>query len=102
MLKSRIPQIIAKAQRDAETVNAASAERIAQEAQGRAPRDTGELADSIEAKPGEDDEYRVEVGVWYAHFLEFGTSRQGARPFLTPAAEAEREPHRKAISDLYS
>jgi HK97 gp10 family phage protein len=102
VLKSRIPQIIANVQRNVAEVNMASARRIADDARGRAPRDRGELASGIRAAKGKGDDAGVEVSVpWRWHFPEYGTVRQAARPYLTPAAEAEREAHRKAIRDLY-
>lgn len=54
---------------------------------------TGRLRASITWRAGEDaiSPY-VDVGsaVLYAPYLEFGTSKMAARPFLRPAAEAAR------------
>ena len=36
----------------------------------------------------------------YAVHLEFGTRNMAARPFMTPAVEAERDKYRKGINDL--
>jgi HK97 gp10 family phage protein len=38
---------------------------------------------------------------WYAHFIEWGTAHAGARPFMTPAAEAARPEHRALLEGLY-
>lgn len=100
MLISRIPQIIASAERDAAKINEQTARRIAADAATRAPRDSGAMADGIEAREVADG-WEVVVPAWYAHFPEFGTARKGAQPFLTPAAEAQREPHREALRELY-
>lgn len=57
-----------------------------------APVDTGRLRGSITHVPGRDGRgYYVDVGsnVEYAPFVEFGTSKQPAQPWLRPAlAEA--------------
>lgn len=103
MLVSRIPQIIQKSARGASEVNEASAKRIAEDAGQRAPRGaTGDLAESLQARPADGDDWEAVAAIWRAHFTEFGTVRAPAQPFLTPAAEAERENHRKAIRELYS
>lgn len=52
------------------------------------PVDTGRLRSSIIMTKGRDGQgFYVEVGtnVSYARFVEFGTSRMRARPFLLPA-----------------
>lgn len=63
-----------------------------QPGQGPAVR-TGLLRSSITWRPGIDAESPyVDVGsaVEYAAFVELGTSRMGARPYLRPALEAAR------------
>lgn len=57
---------------------------------------TGNLRDSIKARRtrGTKEEITsvVETDVFYAKFIEFGTSKLSAKPFLTPAADmAEKE-----------
>lgn len=72
---------------------------IATEAKRNAPVDTGRLRASIVAGQAEASEYGVSVEVKaggkselddvlvdYAPYIEFGTSRMAAQPFLTPAA----------------
>ncbi len=44
--------------------------------------ETGDLRDSIEARPD-----RVVVGVKYAGFVEYGTSENEAQPYLRPAVD---------------
>jgi HK97 gp10 family phage protein len=56
------------------------------------PVDTGALRGSIRLEP-EQPALRMTVKagggpVNYAHFIEYGTSRSPAQPFLTPAARA--------------
>lgn len=54
---------------------------------------TGRLRGSITWRPGQDAQSPyVDIGsaVYYAPFVELGTSRMAARPFLRPALEAAR------------
>jgi HK97 gp10 family phage protein len=56
-----------------------------------APVDTGRLRASIHAEIAPNGlSATVEAGVDYAVFLEFGTRRQRAQPFLFPAYEKNR------------
>lgn len=62
--------------------------RVQSVARSLCPVDTGRLRSSIVMRKGRDGlGFYVEVGtnVSYAAFVEFGTSRQAAQPFLTPA-----------------
>lgn len=59
------------------------------------PVDTGTLARSITYKRGRDASTKLAAGdvgtdVFYAPFVEFGTSRAAAQPFLGPALERAR------------
>lgn len=75
-----------------------AAKTIASEASPSAPGQgpgvvTGRLRASITYRPGVDAlSPFVDIGtsVYYAPFLEFGTKRMAARPFLRPALEAAR------------
>lgn len=53
---------------------------IAQKAKAIAPRRTGRLRDSIRAEG-----FSVRVGVDYAKFVEYGTKKMKAKPFLRPS-----------------
>ena len=62
--------------------------------EGQAPNtDTGKLVASIAVEKETDANYLVGSNLDYAAFLEFGTSKTGARPWLEPAM-------RKNISEL--
>lgn len=67
---------------------------IEADAKTKAPVDTGALRASIAAGPD-----FVAVGAEYGPYVELGTSRAGAQPFLTPAVEAQREPFEQRIAD---
>lgn len=55
-----------------------------------APIDTGALRSSIQASPESEKSWVIAVGVEYGKSVEFGTSRQAAQPYLTPASENVR------------
>src|SRR5690554_3686336 len=70
-------------------------------APGQPPNtDTGRLAGSIRAVNSDKPTAHVEALADYAVHLEFGTRNMAARPFMTPAVEAEREKYRKGINEL--
>ena len=64
------------------TIIGLTAERYAVEA---CPKDTGRLANSITHQVG-DKEVAISTNVQYASYVELGTSRQTAQPYLRPAA----------------
>ena len=60
-------------------------------APGEAPAsDTGNLVSQIRVKEESKDLIKVESNALYSSFLEFGTSKMLARPFLFPATEKSR------------
>lgn len=65
--------------------------------------DTGRLRNSITHQIGETDskEPCVYVGtnVSYAPFVEFGTSRMKARPYLKPAVEDFRDEYKEIVEN---
>jgi HK97 gp10 family phage protein len=73
-----------------------SAMRVERDAKQRCPVDTGRLRSSIQVASGKG--WRtVSTNVEYAPYVEFGTRRRGAKPFLFPAAEAERPRFQAAV-----
>lgn len=94
-LKSRLPEITVEMRVRVSTAVKESAERIALDASGRAPVRTGALADSIQTRRTGGAEYEVFSDLFYSRFVENGVESsaigpQPPRPFLLPAAEAER------------
>jgi HK97 gp10 family phage protein len=65
------------------------AKAVERDARDAAPVLTGKLRDSIEAKERGPLDWRIEIGVRYGPFVEFGTRRMHAQPFLVPALERE-------------
>ncbi len=49
--------------------------------------DTGNLKNSVIAKPDGPKTWAVLVGAEYGAMLEYGTSKMAARPFMLPAGE---------------
>jgi HK97 gp10 family phage protein len=75
----------------------AGANVIRDEARAKAPVDTGLLKRQIRTRERSEDEgnmrFAVEItrSAFYGRFLEYGTSKLAARPFLRPAAETKTE-----------
>src|SRR5690606_5565983 len=70
-------------------------------APGQPPNtDTGRLAGSIRAVMSGTPTAHVDALSDYAVHVEFGTRNMEARPFMTPAVEAERDNYRRGINDL--
>jgi len=72
---------------------AESAHALRDDAKRNAPVETGKLRDGIAAHV---EGLKAEVAVfdldaYYSQFVEFGTSKQPAQPFMLPAVEAERK-----------
>lgn len=78
-----------------------SADSITRVAKQLCPVDTGRLRDSIHPEFSNNGmDAQVVTDVFYAPFVEFGTSRQRAQPFLFPAAEQERQKFLSAIKRI--
>lgn len=68
-------------------------ESITEDAKRYAPVDTGTLQESIRYAvqgKGEDIELRVGSDVEYSVYVEVGTSKMSAQPYLRPALETRR------------
>lgn len=89
--RSRYRQLSRQGQQAMPTWNARNAEEMAKIARRLAPVDTGALRDSIavrlDRRSGTAAATAGDANVDYAAPVEFGTSRQPAQPFMTPAAE---------------
>ena len=69
-------------------------------APGEAPAsDTGNLVRNIRVVQENKDLIKVESSASYSQFLEFGTSKMLARPFLFPATERSRPKIAQAVFD---
>lgn len=63
-----------------------AAQEIAETARSLVPVDTGTLHDSIAV-----NDAGVGIGAPYAAFVEFGTSRNSAQPYVRPAMDEVKE-----------
>ncbi|NSW92317.1 MAG: HK97 gp10 family phage protein [Firmicutes bacterium] len=83
----------------------AGAKIVLDDAKARAPVDTGELRDNMTMRVVEKDRSQVEIDVgpgkdqFYGLFIEQGTSKMAAKPFLRPALDENKEKVQKAITD---
>jgi HK97 gp10 family phage protein len=98
--ESKIPAKLREAERKVREANRRAAGNVAERAAAEVPRDTGRTARSVKAVPTNDG-YEVHVD-FPGHLLEFGSVKMPARPFLTPAAEFEREAHQRAVREAYT
>lgn len=64
-----------------------AANQLVQQAQSRAAVDTGFLRDNIQITNETEDEIEVTSQADYSIYVEEGTSRMQARPFMLPAAQ---------------
>lgn len=76
---------------------AGGAEAVADSARGMCPVDTGTLKDSIGVSASESSA-EVYAGADYAVYVEFGTYKSPAQPFLVPALSAAEDAVISAIS----
>lgn len=84
---SNTDSIIKEAETEVKSLTKEVAYKIERDAKLNAPVDTGYLRNSIQTE-FEDGGYiaRIYSGAEYSLFVEFGSSKQPAHPFLYPAA----------------
>lgn len=98
---NRIPELLSTTRSRAERVVAETAHNIGSFAKQRAPVDTGRLKNSIQERDITPLYWEVgPVGVEYDIYVEYGTSRAPAQPYLTPAVEQARPAFEAAIARL--
>jgi HK97 gp10 family phage protein len=68
----------------------------------RCPVDTGALRASIQSEMTGETSGQVGTNITYAIFVEYGTSKAPAQPYMTPAAEGERRHYMRKMTDLES
>jgi HK97 gp10 family phage protein len=92
-------QAAGRVRRDLAQAVEQSAHAIEEDVLRAVPRDTGNLAGTVNAAPVTETEWTVEEGgsteaspegADYAHFLEWGTRHMNSQPHFFPAVEAER------------
>lgn len=88
VVSNRLPQIAAAIRPAVSAVVKTKTLEVQAKAQGLAPVKTGALRRSITSQFPTDLTGRVGPSVNYGVFVEFGTRRMGARPYMRPAAES--------------
>jgi HK97 gp10 family phage protein len=92
LVYNRIPQLIAAVEANSRTRVVEHANKIASDARARAPVQTGFLRSSIHVESvTAGKEAQIVVGADYGRFVEYGTYKMAARPFLIPALEADKQ-----------
>ena len=95
---TKLDAIIARLPGNRDKIVRATASHILGEARKRAPVATGALRDNSEVVNG-DGYTNVEFRQEYAAYVELGTHKMAAQPFLTPAVEAEAKLLEKRLKD---
>lgn len=91
LVYNAIPELMVAVEANARTQVMAHAKKIAADARSRAPVETGYLRSSIQPSSlTAGKEALVLVGAEYGRFVEFGTYKMQAQPFLMPAVEADK------------
>jgi HK97 gp10 family phage protein len=85
--RSNIPRIVARSEKNLAAVVRKAAFSVEAHAKLLAPVDTGLLRKLTQAMQEGPVTWIVAVGAEYGVYVEFGTSRAPAQPFLTPAFE---------------
>ena len=84
--KNRIPDVMKAAEAAKKTALQAAVVFVHGEAVVRTPVDSGNLKNSLAFEVG-NDEGRAGTNVEYAPYVEMGTSKQDAQPYLRPAVD---------------
>lgn len=77
-----------------------AAHEVEAEAKRRVPVDTGALRNSIQTWRVNDLRARIAPHMEYAAYVEFGTRKQRAKPYMVPAAEYIRPKFVEAMRRL--
>lgn len=98
---ARLQQLRQELRPRAAAVIAGAAFEVESATKRLAPVDTGALRNSIAAMQKGELLWWVEVGVEYGRFVEFGTSRMRAQPFLVPGVEQVRPRFEAQWAELF-
>jgi len=85
--RSNIPKVKQRSHAELSKLIRSAALKIEAQAKIAAPVDTGFLQNSIQSSFPDELTGVVSVGAEYGIYVELGTSRAPAQPFLLPAAE---------------
>lgn len=104
-LYSRFPEIVADLPRKVAEGVKEAATVIADDAKSRVPVDSGDLRAAIHIDNRGPASYAVvagdgdKKGIYYGHFVEFGTVKASPHPFLVPALEENVDTALELVTD---
>jgi HK97 gp10 family phage protein len=98
--QNRLPTIARELRPRVAAAVRTAAMNIQANAQTTVPVDTGRLKNSIAARQISEMEWVVGTSVDYALYVEMGTRRTPARPYLRPAAVREAPALRQAVTSI--
>jgi len=98
-LENNIGKITTAFRREAGKAVSQTAEKVKETTQSFAPVKTGALRDSYQSEKTGELSAQVGTDVNYSVFLEYGTSRAGAQPHLTPAFAGNEQTFENALSE---
>jgi len=100
VIYNRLPAIAASARPLVDTAVAKTAADVEALAKTTAPIDTGNLRNSIASDKVRDLTWRVTANADYALYVEMGTRRMGAQPYLEPSLRAGMASLTKALGKI--
>lgn len=100
VVSNRFPELVERYPQKASAAVHKTAYDIEARAKAVVPVDTGNLKNSIRSEFSSDGlTGYVGTSVEYAPYVEFGTRKMGARPYLTTAAETARDAFVRAVEE---
>ena len=97
---NRFPEIAAKLPAETSAVVRKTAFDVEAHAKQVVPVDTGALKNSIATEMESDTSATIAPHTEYAAYVEFGTYKMAAQPYMTPAAEVNRPKFESAMRQL--
>lgn len=97
---NRLPELQGQLRQRASVAIRKAAHDVEARAKDIVPVDTGNLKNSIQTAMESDLTAIVGTHVEYAPYVEYGTRKMAARPYLGPAAEAVRPSLESAMKEL--
>ena len=98
-LQAKLNKYSEQKKRQVDTELQTTALEIETGAKKRCPVDTGRLRSSIHHR-GRDLDYEILTDVHYGKYIEYGTSKMGAKPYMFPAFEFAKPGLMQRISEI--
>lgn len=104
-LRRRLEQMLPRVKSEIEQALTDSALLVERDAKIKSPVDTGRLRSSLthvsEDSGSDNPSVKVGTNVEYAKFVEFGSSRQAAQPFLYPALIENEQKIKRKLAEAF-